>query len=387
MTTTVRCSPEDLSLLGGPLYRLGRGLRLVRGESDTVPLGLALAFLLWGVLLLLSLVQSFGDRLFSLTAIGVHIRLLVSIPLLFACEAKFDPGIRTFVQTIVRAGVVPAKELPALEVVVARTIRSKDSWLPDALCLLAALLMTVFGRGRHLYGASTAPGADLPADGMTLTGLWYWGVCLTVFRFLVLRWLWRLALWCRFLSRLSSLELNLVPTHPDVTGGLGFIEAVHGYLGLLVLAISACECASFAEELASGTMTFEALYLPMAVLVLVLAVLVVGPMFVFTPKLSRARVEGLQRYAELASHYVEDFQAKWIDRSPNEQLLGTADLQSLADLGTGLDRVAQMRWVPFGQRLITITLAAALLPAVPLSLFKIPLTGLAEKLLTHVLGL
>jgi hypothetical protein len=46
-----------------------------------------------------------------------------------------------------------------------------------------------------------------------------------------------------------------------------------------------------------------------------------------------------------------------------------------------------MRSVPFGHRLITITVAAVLLPAVPLLLFKIPLTALAEKLITHVLGL
>ncbi|HTT09765.1 MAG TPA: hypothetical protein VMG60_02655 [Burkholderiaceae bacterium] len=387
MTTMVQHAPERLSLLGGPLHRLGRRLGLVRGETDTLPLGLALAFVLWGVMLLLTEMDSFGDRLFSLTAIGVHVRLLVSIPLFFACEAMFEPRVGMFVETIVKAGVVPASELPALEAEVARTTAWKDAWLPEALCLLVALLVTVLGGGRHLYGASAGPGTDLPADGMTLTGVWYWGVCLTVFRFLVLRWLCRLALWCHFLRRVSRLELKLIPTHPDFAGGIGFLEVVHGHLGLLVVAISALECASFAEEIAGGSMTFETLYLTVAVLMLVLAVLVLGPLLIFTPQLWRARVHGLEQYGELASHYVDDFEAKWIGRSPQKEMLGTPDLQSLADLGTGLDRVEHMRWVPFGRRLITIMLAAVLLPAVPLVFFKIPLTGLVEKLFTHVLGL
>jgi hypothetical protein len=375
-----------LSLLGGPLHRLGRRLGLVRGDANTLPLGLALGAALWVVVVLLGTAEALGGRLFSLAGIGGHVRLLVAIPLLFACEAMFDPGVRGFVARIVRSGVVPAKELPALEAQIARTVRWKDSWLPDALCLLAAILMAVLGAGQNLYGESARAVSLLEGPG-TLTGLWYWGVCLTLFRFLLLRWAWRLALWCHFLWRLSRLELSLDASHPDGSAGIGGLEGVHGQLGPLVFAISALEAASFAEDIAAGSMAVEAIYPPLALLILGNAVLVFGPLFIFTPLLWRARMEGGGRHAELASHYIEAFRAKWFAGKPAEPLLGSSDIQSLADLGTVIDRIKATRWVPFGRRLVTITLAAVLVPAAPLVLFKYPLTDLIQKLSARLLGL
>jgi len=95
---------EKFSLLGGPLHRLGRRLGLVRGETNTVALGLALGLLSWSILLALASIGGVSDKLFSLSAIAVDVRLLVVIPLFFLCESSLDPRLRDFVSTIVRSG-------------------------------------------------------------------------------------------------------------------------------------------------------------------------------------------------------------------------------------------------------------------------------------------
>ena len=82
---------EKFSLLGGPLHRLGRRLGLVRGETNTVALGLALGLLSWSILLALASIGGVSDRLFSLSAIALDVRLLVVIPLFFLCESSLDP--------------------------------------------------------------------------------------------------------------------------------------------------------------------------------------------------------------------------------------------------------------------------------------------------------
>jgi len=46
-TTPSPTVPRPFSFLGGPLYRFGRRVGLVRGETNTVPLGLALGGGLW----------------------------------------------------------------------------------------------------------------------------------------------------------------------------------------------------------------------------------------------------------------------------------------------------------------------------------------------------
>lgn len=83
-------SPESLSLVGGPLHVLGRRLSLVRG-SNTVRLGIALGVGLWVVVVVLALVQGVADRLFDMSLIAAHIRLLVVIPLFFMCESWCSP--------------------------------------------------------------------------------------------------------------------------------------------------------------------------------------------------------------------------------------------------------------------------------------------------------
>ncbi|HSE14925.1 MAG TPA: hypothetical protein VLB08_04960 [Candidatus Deferrimicrobium sp.] len=379
----------ELSLLGGPLHWLGSRLGLVRGGTDTIRLGVALGLLGWGVLTLLALLQGLGHKVFSLAAIGVHARLLVAIPLFFVCETKVAPRMAEFVGNIVRSEVVPPRALPMLESGIAGITRWKDSWFPEAMCLLATVLLPLIGKQLHLVGAMATFDSSRLATEWTLAGRWYWFVCLPLFRFLLFRWLWRLGLWCCFLWRVAKLELDLVPTHPDGAAGLGYLEVVQTYFTPLVLAISVVESASFAEGLSAGTMTFEAVFPALALILVLDAVLFLGPLLIFAPKLWTCRVKGLSDYMAFAARYVIGFDRKWLgdDPAPLNLLLGTQDLQSLADLSNSIDNVRNMRWVPSSLRLLESLAISALLPLVPLLLFKYPVADLARNFFTRLTGL
>jgi hypothetical protein len=85
----------------------------------------------------------------------------------------------------------------------------------------------------------------------------------------------------------------------------------------------------------------------------------------FTPRMARVRRKGLADYALFAQRYVERFDRKWVSvPSASEELLGTGDIQSLADLGNSCDIVREMRVVPFGLQDVS---RLALATAVPLS--------------------
>jgi hypothetical protein len=73
----------------------------------------------------------------------------------------------------------------------------------------------------------------------------------------------------------------------------------------------------------------------------------------FTPRMAGVRRKGLAEYGQLAQRYVERFDLKWVysDPAPSEELLGAADIQSLADLGNSYALVREMRAVPFGLRI------------------------------------
>jgi hypothetical protein len=198
-----------------------------------------------------------------------------------------------------------------------------------------------------------------------------------------------MGLWWYFLWCVSRAPLRLLPIHPDGAAGLGYLEAVHAQFTPLVMATSATLSASFAEELTAGTMSFPAVYPAAALMLVVEAALFLGPLLVFFPALWACRTKGLSDYMEFAERYVRGFDRKWLGGgvAPEEPLLGTPDLQSLAALGHSIGIVRGMRLVPWSSHLVGELAIAALLPMLPLFLIRYPIAELFEKFAAKLLGL
>jgi hypothetical protein len=118
------------------------------------------------------------------------------------------------------------------------------------------------------------------------------------------------------------------------------------------------------------------------VLVLFLLCAVLAPLLVFAPQLSAARRKGLREYGTLAETYMREFDAKWLrgGAPTDERLLGSADIQSLADLANSYEVVRTMRFAPFGTGAILQLAAVTLAPVVPLILTMMPLDQLLKIL-------
>lgn len=387
-----RRGAEEFSLLGGPLHRLGCRLGLVRNGTNTVALGLALGVFPWVVLLALVLTENLGSAFFSIGLISSHVRLLVAIPLLFVCESFVDPRFAAFVRLIVQSQIVPANMRPALDVEIARIVRWRDSWLPEAVFLVAAVLLALSMRSSSFvnYLSGTA-GWGNPGGVSAVSWASQWGrlVCIPLFYFLWLRWYWRLGLWCFLLWRVSRLQLRLVATHPDGAGGLGFLELVHSEFAPMVMAISATLSASLAQDIALGRTTFDAIVPVVALILCVDVVLFLGPLLVFSRKLWNCKVQGLSDYSRFAERYVSEFESKWLgnDSATAEGLLGTSDIQALADLNSSVGILRNMRIAPISAGIVVRLAAAALLPLLPLVLFKHPLGELLRTIFGRMSGL
>jgi len=103
----------------------------------------------------------------------------------------------------------------------------------------------------------------------------------------------------------------------------------------------------------------------------------------FTRHLWRANREGQREYGLLASRYLAEFRKKWtLGVNPNgEELLGSSDIQSLADMANSYDAVRRMRLVPFGPTEVIALAVVTLAPLLPLTLTVYSL----DQLLTRVL--
>ena len=172
-------------------------------------------------------------------------------------------------------------------------------------------------------------------------GWWLGLVSLPMFQFMLLRWYFRLFIWARFLWQVSSIDLRFVPTHPDRAGGLGFLGAVAYAFSPVLLAQGAMLGGMIASKIFYAGATLPQFKVELIGLVALLVFAILGPMLVFGPKLEAAKRAGLREYGTLAQRYVREFDGKWLrgGAPADEPLVGTADIQSLADLGNSFEVV------------------------------------------------
>jgi hypothetical protein len=121
-------------------------------------------------------------------------------------------------------------------------------------------------------------------------------------------------------------------------------------------------------------------------LVAVVLSAILGPMLVFSLKLAAAKRAGLGDFGMLAQRYVREFDTKWMrgGAPADEPLIGSGDIQSLADLGNSFEVVKGMRFAPFTLQTVLHLAVVTLLPVAPLLLTMISLEELLVQMLKVV---
>ena len=218
--------------------------------------------------------------------------------------------------------------------------------------------------------------------GISLATLWYRLIAVPILQFFWYRWLWRLFVWARFLWSISRLDLNLVGTHADRAGGLGFLGTAHTSLGILAVALSSVLSAEAAFLIVFQQASIETFQVPFAAVLLFVELIFLGPLLFFTPILIRTRLTWLHDYGLLLTRYNRAFHEKWILGQPatEEPLLGSTDIQSLADLGSSFEYLRGMKVVPFSVRVLFQLAIVTSLPCIPLLLLVMPISDVLKLL-------
>ena len=388
--------PPDFSLvLGGPLFQL-----LVRSHLTTPALDLVrrrmvvISLFAWLPLLFLSLVDGSawgGVGLPFLYDIEMQARFLVALPLLIAAELLVHQRLRLVVGQFIDRNIVTEEVLPRFRGVIDAAMKLRNSVVIELI-----LVILVFGAGNYLWSSFSGMGKIVPgagswyavADGtgthLSPAGYWYTFVSRPLFQFILFRWYFRLFIWARFLWQSSRLELNLIPTHPDRAAGLGFLGVSSAAFAPLLLAHGALLAGLMANPIFFAGVKLTDFKMEIISVVAILLLLVLGPLLAFSPRIMKAKRSGLREYGMLASRFVSEFDLKWVrgGAADDEPLIGSGDIQSLADLGNSFQVIREIKPFPFGRDTVIQLVVFTVLPGLPLVLTMIPL----EELITKLLG-
>jgi hypothetical protein len=383
--------------LGGPLYQLLLRLKLIQPPLDHLAwrIGVITA-LVWLPLFALAIAGgkfAGGVTVPFIYDFEVHARLLFALPLLVLAELFVYERTRALAMQFSERQIITDALRPAFNEAISTAMRLRNSLLAEIVLLLLVVIV-----GPHIWRQALALHSDtwyatVSSSSLTYTaaGYWYAFVSIPVFQFILLRWYYRIIIWCYLLFRVSRLDLNLIALHPDRCCGLGFLGTMALSFAPLATAHSGIIAGYIANRILREGATLPDYTVELLGMTVLLLTIGIGPLCIFSPKLNGAKLSGLRIYGTLASDYVASFSEKWAHGATpgsanvkSEPFLGSADIQSLADLANSFTVVKEVKLVPFGKDTVIGFLVAIALPLVPLTLTMFSPDELLMRLVTAI---
>jgi hypothetical protein len=379
---------DEFNLVRGGLSshiadRFGLATRKASRRSLKVALLLVVT---WVPLLLLSLVSGHVTgahlKVPFLHDPEVHARFLIVLPLLELAEMVVAMSLLTQIRHLREMGVVPVRERERFDAAILDAMALRGSAWAEGIILVVSYLLAIVIR----FGLGFSEGSsswERTEAAITPAGWWLMLVSLPILYFFLFRWVWIFLVWAGLLHRISRLDLQLTPTHPDRAGGLGFLGWGMASFASVLVPVSTVFSAAFAQEILHHGESLESLKYHVATFVVAALLVLYAPLISFSGRLARCRFKGLLEFGALVWRHDREFDEKWLknsDESAKGAILGSADVQSMSDFAICYGHINEMRLIPFDTKAFAILVVAALLPMLPLLGTAIPLKEIFMKL-------
>jgi hypothetical protein len=374
-------SGDDSLVRGGPFYRAQRAIGLIRPNQWNLVRRITLLLAIgWLPLFLITAIANPDGLLSLLKDYRVHSRMLIAVPALLIGESFIDTRFRTVFAHLRSVGLLEASDLTRLDDVIARLVRLRDSLLPEFAILLLVIVHTATAYKRLVDTApwlSHMSGAEFH---LTASG-WYGVVVSTsIFQFLLGLALWKWLLWTFFASKVN---LKLVPTHPDGHGGLGFLGLTSAAFAPIALSATAVIAGTWRNEILYHGAHLLNYKLPAIALIVAIALLALGPLAFFVPRLAALRRNGILEYGILGQLQSAAFHEKWIlHRAGHEtEILAALESSTLAHYGNAYERIEKTSFLLADKGSLYTLVGAVLIPALPMILAEVPIAVVVKDLL------
>jgi hypothetical protein len=355
---------------------------LRNAESRTIRVAIAAVAIAWIPAAILAAIRGFDSLRSFLTDFAAQPRLLVVIPLLIIAE----PPLLTLQKKIANhfrdEGLIPEQDAPRFDNAL-RALSRRERPIAGIVMVSLAYILLAFGMPT-LTAGSLMPwcyGHGGIAD-FSPAGSWYILVGFPMLVFVLLHWVWRQLVWLWFLGVASRMDLQLIASHPDRSGGLSFVEqCIRACLpfSFAVGTVVAGGVANRVVNLHQPITAFRYTALPVIAIVLMVCA---GPLCVFWGTLLGARRRGILEYGALATRMGRQFEHKWLQMPSNRDgALDVQDFSATIDMYSVVANVHEMNFVPVGMLSLGRLTGWALAPAVPLLFVAFPFDVIMEHLL------
>jgi hypothetical protein len=382
-------SDPKISLVrGGPFYRAQEAVRLIDDHRWNLGKRIIVAVVVaWVPVVLITALFNFRVLPGLLTDYPINVRMFLGIPVLLAGQQLMDNVFRKIVRHIGHSGLLKSPDIARLDKTLVTLVRLRDSAVPEAIMVFLVYIQTT-AVVRH--NASFALPWAVSGMGATLhpsAAGWYYGiVSLFVYQFLLYLSVWKWFLWAGFLFRLSRLDLQVVPTHPDRHGGLGFLGMSSVALAPSVFVGAAVIGGMWRMQILRLGQHLINFKFSAIALVGVMLIIAFGPLVFFVPRLSKLRREGILQYGILGQIHSTEFHRKWIlhRAGHEEEFLAAPEISALIDFESSFENIEKLQPFPLDKGSFVAVILSIAAPMLPVVLAEIPLVEVLKGLLSAV---
>jgi hypothetical protein len=288
---------------------------------------------------------------------AAYAQFLVGLPLFLVAEMIIDGSTREAASQFTRCGIISCEDAPRINQVNETLKRLRESFWPDVGCIVLAYVFSLVILAPQ-FGSHPLPTWHVHGDklsrNLTAAGYWAFFIAIPVSNYIWMRLIWKITLWIYYLYRVSRMRLELHPTHPDLTGGIGFISEAQGRFALFILAYGISNVAApvgYQIAVLNYKLSILPVWGPLVLFTIGAPLLFTLPLFMFTKQLFRTRKRALAAFLERVTEHSRVVENRWLfgdkSNSPQEEF---RDLAEQSTLGTMFTRIEQMRVVPFDLR-------------------------------------
>lgn len=314
--------------------------------------------------------------------ISVHVRLLVTLPVMLAMEGVYRRRLSLLVEET--KVILPPDYRVRLEQLVDRMNRVSGSKYTILAILVAGYFFLFFSQGA--LGDQSAGSWKIGSEQqVTPAGWWYYLISMPVFLFLLLRWIYRWAMWSYLIFWISSSPIKLIPEHADQMGGLEYMNYLPGIFSVVLGALAAIVSSHMAVEIRAGKVLLPSIYFEIGAFCILGVLLAYAPLLFFVPKLNESKVSAIKDYGSLIRDHHTQFREKWFGAKPAGQILGSGDPSSKADIDGSYQPLQRMQLIPVNMRSLRNSLIYMIIPFVPLVFLKYSLIEVINRII-QILG-
>jgi len=379
---------DDVSLFrGGLVYRAQVLAHLIDTERWNVSRRVVIVLVFTWLPLVIITALFDRDQLFSLlTDYQVYSRVAIAIPVLLIGQLVMEDRFSVVARHVRKAQLLSDDELRKLKDVLARIRRLRDSPLSELIILALIFVdLALVWKSRVASAPAWAVYQNGGVPQLRLAGWYYGSVVAPIYQLLLVLCLWKWLLWSFFLFRLSRMNLELVATHPDGHGGLGFLGLSPIGFVPVAAALSTVIGASWSSAIRDQGARLANFKFPAIILIVLMFLIALAPLALFVRKLDVLRRTAMLEYAVLAQRQANYLHGKWFSpAAPEETQLTVSEVSALADFALSYQNIRRLRPFPADKGTLISLALAVIAPLFPAVLAEFPLSVIVKGLLQAV---